>query len=515
LNRRDWILTAVAAVLLTSAFSPLPFGFLSVFALVPFFRVITGKKNFEAFRAGYVLGFLWSAGTLYWIGWPTVGGLAGALLVMPLHAAFFALFLSMGTRHWGESAVWTAPLIWVALEVIGSHGQLAFPWNALGNTFSRYPLMIQPASIFGVYGISFGIVLMNVFVFFTTVHRRSFRKMLVPASMAALLFALQAAYGWRALSRPEPVRETLRVGLVQGNIDAYKKWTPSFIDSNFAVYDRMTRVVAAQNPELIVWPETATPCYLRHKTAYWRWIQSMVDSFSIPLMTGTPDYAWSVGEKIKTYNAAFMFEPDSQGVQYYYKKQLVPFAEKVPYVERIPRLGEWINRLVPDTGEYSAGDSTVVFSMARPGRGKAAFSVAICFESIFPELVSRFAGRGAQFLVVITNDGWFGNTSGPYQHAAISILRAVENRRWVVRCANTGISEFIDPFGRVVRRTRWNQCVALNQTISLLDRRTFYTGHASLLSAGFAAAGFLVCLCFLIVKKPQDGLFPHPGRKGA
>jgi apolipoprotein N-acyltransferase len=517
LNRKDWIRTVLTAVLLTLAFAPCPFGFLSAVALVPFLNVLEEKKPFDAFRAGYVLGFLWSAGTLYWIGWPTVGGLAGALLILSLQPAVFALCLSEGIRRRGRNAVWAAPFIWVALEVAGSHGQLACPWNLLGNTLSAYPLMIQHASVTGVYGVSFFILMLNVFFYFIISRRSSVRKKMVHACAAAILVSAAAAYSvteWRVPPRLA-VNRTIRVGLVQGNIDAYKKWTPSFIDSNFTIYGRMTVRGAKQDPELIVWPETATPCYLRHQTVTWRWLQSMVDSLSIPVLTGSPDYAWSGGEKIKTYNAAFLFEPRSQGVQVYYKKHLVPLSEKVPFVEQVPKLGEWINRLVPETGDYSAGDSTTVFSLSGEGRNKAAFSTVICFESIFPELVSRFVNRGAEFIVVITNDGWFGNTSGPRQHASIAVLRAVENRRWVARCANTGISEFIDPFGRTVQKSRWNEAVVLTQTISLSDEKSFYTRHASSVSFLFSGAGLLVLCVFFIPKNSANGSRKKRSRSGS
>ncbi len=498
MNRNDWIRTVVAAVLLTLSFSPFPFGFLSVFALVPFLGVIDGKKPFDAFRAGYLLGFLWSALTLYWIGWPTVGGLVGALLILSLWPALFSLVIAAGISRHGARFWWTAPFVWTALEIAGSTGQLACPWNAMGNAFCGTVFMIQSAAITGVYGISFCIVLLNVLFHFMATRRSGKLRTSLLASAAAVLLVSQAVFGWHVLSKQPADGKGIRVALVQGNVDAYKKWTYSFIDSNFTIYGRMTLQAAAHKPDLIVWPETATPCYLRHQSARWRWIQSLVDSLSVPVLTGTPDYAWTDAEQIKTYNAAFLFEPRSQGVQYYYKTHLVPLSEKVPFSERAPKLGEWINRLIPDSGEYSAGDSATVFSFSRGHAERAAFSVAICFESIFPRLVSRFVNRGAGFIVVITNDGWFGNTSGPRQHAGIAVLRAVENRRWVARCANTGISEFIDPCGRVVQKTAWNEAAVLVQTVTPSGRLTFYTRHASGISSVFAAAGILSSAFILI-----------------
>jgi len=479
LNRRDLFLITASGVLLVLSFAPFSFGFLSYVALVPLFWILKTGGSVHSFRAGYLTGLIWASGTLYWIAWPTPAGLLGVLLVLPAYCGVFSCAQSWFHRRWGRKSFWAAPFLWVGMEAISSLGQLAFPWNLLGNTQASYLYLIQYASVTGVFGVSFWVVLLNVLVFLGYEKRETLKTVAVYSLTGVLLVAVSYAYGLRMLSRPLKSSATLRVGLVQGNINAYKKWTPAFIDSNFVTYSRMTLECAKGKPEIIVWPETATPCYLRYRNFYLNWVKTIVDSVSIPLLTGSPDYEWITPDHANTYNAAFLFTPFSEDIGRYCKKQLVPFAEKVPFSEAFPQAYGWLNRIIPDVGDYSAGDSTTVFSFRSVRMQNIPFSVVICFESIFPKLVSRFVSRGAGFLVVITNDGWFGNTSGPYQHASIARLRAVENRRWVVRCANTGISEFVDPFGRVTQITRLNESAVLTETIQVNTERTFYTRHAN------------------------------------
>jgi apolipoprotein N-acyltransferase len=227
-----------------------------------------------------------------------------------------------------------------------------------------------------------------------------------------------------------------------------------------------------------VWPETATACYLRHRFVYLNWIKYLADSMNASILTGSPDYVWEDSKKAKNYNAAFLIHPGRWQMDSYYKMRLVPFSERVPFEETLPFLEKLALKISGDIGDYSAGDSVRVFEFETSlSRKKVRFSVQICFESVFPDLVVKSVRKGAEFLVVITNDGWFGNTSGPRQHAQIAALRAVENHRWVARCANTGISEFIDPFGRITHKIEWNREAILSREIQPLTELTFFARY--------------------------------------
>ena len=485
MSRQDvfWVfLTAVGLVL---AFPPFPTGFVASVALVPFFFYLRDKGLGAAFRGGYAVGMLWAGGTLYWIGWATAVGLVGILLYLPLYFAVFSVLQTWLLKRWGEVSFWAAPFVWTGLEVLASSGVLGFPWNLLGHTQTYTPAFIQYASVTGVYGVSFWVVLLNVLFLFLLLRGRENRKRTLGWILAVfLLWILPWGHGRWILSRPAGLTTGLRVALVQGNIDPYKKWTSSFIDSNFAVYRRLTWQVDRYRPDLVVWPETATPCYLRNRLSYLRQVKSQIDSMGVPLLTGSPDYDWVEEGEVKTYNGALLIRPNSWQIDRYHKMHLVPFSERVPFVGAFPFLYDLAKNMDLDIGSFSPGDSVVVFEFVPSSmQKKVRFSAVICFESVFPHLVREFVKKGAQFLVVITNDGWFGKTSGPYQHAQVAVFRAIENRVWVARCANTGISGFVDPFGRVRSRTAIYEEAVAAHSIGLTQGRTFFLNHGSFVTA--------------------------------
>jgi len=234
-----------------------------------------------------------------------------------------------------------------------------------------------------------------------------------------------------------------------------------------------------------------------------------MDSLGIPLLTGAPDYVWIHPDTVNKYNAALFLRPHDYRVQTYYKMRLAPFSERVPFAEQLPFLESLAQKISRDVGDYTPGREVKVFDFTVPGPGGSApFSAIICFESIFPELVSSFVEAGAGFLVIITNDGWFGRTSGPYQHAQAAVLRAVENRVWIARCANTGVSCFIDPLGRMVRKTRLDEAVSIEQVVRLNPHPGKSPVSRALLK-GFILSGFLTGCAFCLI--PLDS---HKGRKG-
>ena len=481
MSRQDFFLLMLTVVGFIVAFPPFPTGFVAFGALVPFFFFLEGKKPGSAFRGGYVVGLIWTGGTIYWIGWATVLGFIGALLWLPLYVAFYAVLHSWLWKKWGKRSLLFVPFVWTGVEIVTSWGDLGFTWNSLAYTQTYYPTMIQYASILGMHGVTFWVVLLNVLFFFLLKCGWQWKRCGGWILLILPLFLLPWAYGKSIVSRSLPSEKEMRLALVQGNIDPYKKWTASFIDSNFTTYERLTWLAQKENPDLIVWPETATPCYLRYNYVYLNRVKSQVNALGIPLLTGSPDYEWKNRGKPEAYNAALLITPNSWSIDRYHKMHLVPFSEKVPFRDKVPFLYNALEKIHAGTGDFVAGDSIVVFRMIpRDDTTLIRFSTIICYESIFPYLVREFIRHGAQFLIVITNDAWFGRTSGPYQHAQIAVYRAIENRVWVARCANTGISEFIDPFGRICSKTALYQEAVLGQTISLGWGKSFFVDHGTL-----------------------------------
>ena len=458
-------------------YPPLPIGLAASVVLVPLFLLLRGKSCLFALRIGYFYGLIWASGTLYWIGWPTIAGLILALLFVPLMPALFALIFASLYKKWGERSIALTPFIWTALEIINEKMRFGFHWIALPGTQTYTPEWIQFISITGPYGISFWLVSLNVLFYYLVITRRRQRAMILLSSWCVLFIAPLMIGKMQFMNQKIPVNP-FRIALIQGNIDPYEKWTPAFIDSSFKNYRELSVASLSSDPDLIIWPETATPTYIRKRVHYRKYMHSFVDSLQTPLLTGSPDYDWVGQDEANRYNAAFLIRPDEETMDRYIKSRLVPFSERVPFVGRFPALYQISEKISSDVGNYTPGDSLVVFRFRTKKTGEwLNFGVNICFESAFSDFMPKLMKMGGQFLVIITNDGWFGNTSGPYQHFRMAVLRAIENRVWVARCANTGISCFVDPFGKVIVRSHLNQTTWLSTEIGYVCASSFFSRH--------------------------------------
>lgn len=471
------------------AFPPLPLGFLAFFALLPLFYLLEGKGLVDSLRWGYITGVIFNGGTLYWIAWDTAKGVAlilgatvVAVLFLSLYFALFSFLLNLTVKKLKIYGLFSAPFWWTAIEYLRSFGELAFPWTFIAHTQSYYPSYIQFASYTGVYGISFWIVLVNTLLYLLFKQEMSLRGGWTCVGVITTLLLVPYLYGQAVIPQGRP--KGVKVALLQGNIDIKIKWDRRYLNYNFEVYQEMSLKAAGGRPELIVWPETATPLYLLHQPKYLGLVRSLVDSLGIPLLTGALHYRHIQGQGPLYYNSAFLFQPREGNPKWYSKIHLVPFGERTPLVNFCPIF----RRLNIGSRDFSPGTEYTIFHIPR---GK--FAVLICFESIFPQLVRKFVQRGADFLVNITNDAWFGRTSSPYQHAQIAVFRAVENRIGIARCANTGVSMIIDPYGRIIRNTEIFVRHSLIGTVPLRNTETFYTRYGDVFSrlCSIVALGWL------------------------
>ncbi|RKY69400.1 MAG: apolipoprotein N-acyltransferase [Candidatus Latescibacterota bacterium] len=475
MDKRDLILSTTSGALLSLAFPPLRLGFIAYGALVPFFSLFPHSKHKDALLCGFVTGLCFNAGTVYWICWPTLAGGLFSFFFLSLFFMLFALMLNLAIRSWGTKGFLFAPFLWTAIEYLRSFGQLAFPWTLLGNTQTEYTRLIQFASISGVYGISFWVVTINLCLYSLLRHatlkrgRVGERLFHVLVVILILLFIIPYIYGNRVIPK-ERLEGEVKVAVIQPSIPIDVKWAPEGVTVSFSTLEQMTIRACSYRPDLVIWPETATPCYLMRQGEYRMRLHNFCDSLNVPILTGSPDYDFQTG---RFYNSAFLFMPGKREVQGYDKIHLVPGSERMPFSDTFPFLKKFAFR----AGDFSAGKRFTVFQ-----HPKGRFSTLICFESIFPELARQFALQGAQFLVNITNDAWFGRTSGPYQHAEIAVFRAIENRIAIARCANTGVSMFIDPYGRVSGATPIFTSRILVDTLPLRREETFFTRHGNLFS---------------------------------
>jgi apolipoprotein N-acyltransferase len=430
-------------------------------ALVPLLSATRGQRPWTAFAWGWMSGCVGYLGILRWIphtminygGVPTVvsyGILVLLVLYVALYVGVFAAGWAWSMRTWPGGAVLLAPAVWVTLEWLRAQVLSGFPWASLG--YSQYlnrPLL-QVAEITSVYGVSFAVILGNVIIvqlLYAATHR-AWRRIGLACALGTLGLVAIWSYGaWRlhqtahaAASAPAD----LGVALLQGNIAQDLKWDHTSQEAIFAIYRRLTLEAAADpTVNLIVWPEAATPFFFANDAAFQGRQLGLAYAAGRPLLFGSPTYAREGSQNVM-YNSAFLVGPEATVLGRYDKIHLVPFGEYIP----LRRWLFFLDKLVQGIGDFRSGEAYTVMAIPQ-GR----FGVLICFEVIFPELVRHFVRHGAQFLVNITNDAWFGTSPASYQHLAMVVFRAVENRLPIVRAANTGISAVIDPTGRLRQQT--------------------------------------------------------------
>jgi apolipoprotein N-acyltransferase len=479
MKKRDWLWSLLSGILLTLSFPNFDLEFLAWFALVPLFCATEGKGFVRSFKLGVLTGIISFLGILHWIivAVHTYGNvpLIPSGLILLLLVAYLSLFIGAFTFltrfiqiRSGFQTILLTPILWVSLEYLRSFLLTGFPWANLG--YSQYLNLpfIQMADIIGAYGLSFVIVLVNATLFWV-LHQWSkrlfpFREVMITA-LILLGFLIYGYVKMEIVDRQMTQNPSLKIGLVQGNIDQSIKWDKSFQLETLKIYEKLSFRVAEKKPDLIIWPETATPFFFQDAKEFQPLVLDIPKKTNAFLLFGTPSYKIQKG-KVSHYNSAYLISPSGDLIGKYDKIHLVPFGEYVP----IQDLLFFIGSLGEGIGDFKSGREIFNFSLPQ---GK--FGVLICFEIIFPDLCRRFVKRGANFLVTITNDAWFGRTSAPYQHFSIATFRAVENRVFIARAANTGITGFIDPKGRILKEGGIFTEEAVNGTIRLSSQKTFYT----------------------------------------
>jgi len=463
--------------------------------LVFLFFALEGKGGRESFKLGYLFGLVTNSLLLYWITWATLPGVLGGILALSFYTAFLFLFYSWVQRIFKEKAVFFLPFLWVMMEYSRSLLDIGFPWLNLSYTQTYYLHLIQYASFIGNYGVSFWIVWINVLLYFLIKDFGYPKKVLAYLAIIFLLFVVPYLQGKKILSQ-EIADEKISIAMIQGNIPQDVKWDYEMLDYNFEVFSNLTKDIV-EKVDLILWPETAAPCYLKAEPKYFSMIKSLADSLRTPILLGTNDYYLTEKGEYLYFNSAFYFKPENYSIPnqinpvIYNKIHLVPFSEWVPY----SRVLGWLYKIKFGLSDYTPGKDYIIFENPR---GK--FATLICFEAVFPDLVRKFVLKGADFLVNITNDGWFGKTSGPYQHAQINVFRAIENRISVARCANTGVSMFVDPYGRIKSKTKIYVQDILTGKISKRKGLTFYTRYGDFFAKGVSLVSFLI-LAYCILRK--------------
>lgn len=546
-----YLLAAATGLLLTLSFPPFKFPFLAFVAFLPL--LIFMEKDFKGkFWTIYLTFFVYSVGANWWIGsWRQDADfflMLSAVAIAIVHPFFFAVpivIYGFLRRKFGESAYWLFPFIWAAFEWAHSLGELSFPWLSVGYSQLANPAWAQFADIGGVWGLSFVIVLVNVIIFNLMLFykRNKFKKFgvfiktkfaLIRIAAIALLIALPYFYGIRAHNKYDTEelydsKEKIGVAVVQPHINPWSKWSSNVIEQ-IVKHKRLTDSVCAAyakgDVDLVFWSETAIPAMSRYadNDVIASFVgRNWIDTSQIALITGFSESnfesdsskasvttVWDATKQafLERYNAAMVLNPApaDDTIRVHRKQKLTPFSERIPYADATKFLFSWVEWGV-GISSWELGDYQTPLIVEIRG-DTIPVGTIICYESIYPDFCADYVRDGAELLAVITNDSWWNYTVGPEQHWQIARMRAIENRRFVARCANGGVSGFISPLGEEIARAPQYRAVALAEEVPLMkEEKSSYVRHGDWLPIGAAIISLAAFVIGLFFKgNPSEGL---------
>lgn len=505
MDLRNSASAALSGFLLAASFPTFELHYLAWVALIPLLLALKGKTVKQGFWLGGIMGTAFFVGTVYWVTnsvhfyghVPLVLASLVTLLLCVYLALYVGLFGAASVhvrKHHPTLFLIAAPALWTSLELARTYVFSGFPWSLVG--YSQYSVLpvIQIADLTGVYGISFLIVLVNAGIAEFLLDRKKHRGLV---AIAIVMIAV-LGYGWVKLETPEKTGG-LVVSVVQGNIEQDKKWDPAYQAQTIAVYTKLTQDALKQQPDLIIWPETATPFYFNSPResdlVLSKDLIAFVEENETPLLFGSPTFEVKPNRRITASNSAFLLSSDGSINARYDKIHLVPFGEYVP----LRSILFFVEKMVEAIGDFQAGDVYTVMTVpyGNPEHGsKASVSTLICYEIIFPDLVRQFVNHGATVITTVTNDAWFGKTAAPFQHFSMAVFRAVENRVPVARAANTGVSGFIDAKGKILETSKIFTEAQLTRTLTPGTEKTFYTRHGDWFSYACLVLSLMLIVFF-------------------
>jgi len=513
-TRRNLMIGAAASgLMLTAAFPKIGWDWLAWMALIPFGLTLRNLAPSSAFRFGLLTGIFHYLTLLYWLV-PTMriyGFLPWPLCIAILFLFSCILAFFVGAIAWSSARLAASPLLamlwlptaWTAGEYARSVVFTGFPWELLGHSqYARLPI-IQMVDLAGVYGLSFVMAAANMALVLIVMAAGRLRwqgrpvtrrQAIAGALAAAALAGGSLGYGHYRLTEIDALQAeapTARLAAIQGNIPQSEKWDEAFKEKTIAIYLRLSLGTRSEHPELIVWPETAAPFYFMVEEKPTRQVMAGIHAGGADFLIGSPSVQ-KRDDTLEFFNSAWLIDRHGRFQAKYDKAHLVPFGEYTPFKEWLPFLG----KIVAQVGDFLPGPKgrTIDWNGRKLG-------VQICYEAIFPYLSRAQVRNGADLLVNITNDAWYGKTGGPYQHFSIVVLRAVENRRALLRAANTGISGFVDPAGRVLSATPLFEEAAVVQSLPLLALQSVYTRFGDLFAKACLIATVAGIMAGIIQRK--------------
>lgn len=495
----------LSSILLTASFLPYRhFSFLAWIALVPFLIAIHHKSKKRSFFLGWFCGFLFFLGSMHWFfylanwfGWIAVVGVVLFFIYLGLYLGLFGIVNSLLSEKNILLKNIGLACGWIVLEYIRAKLFSGFDWGSLGHTQYRELPLIQMADITGVFGISFLIILVNLYfkeIFILTVNQDGkpvSKKYLTRLGLIVWTFlCLTVLYGYCRLHQSWEGKEKLRVSVIQGNISQDQKWAEITWPNLLMKHMALTQNALASKPDLIIWPETSVPGIYEMNDPMWQKLSDFVRDIKVPVLVGLIEK-----DRDDYYNSAFLISADGKVAAKYRKMHLVPFGEFFPFRSILGSVADML-----DIGDFTSGKNFTKFSLNATDNK---FSVLICFEDTLSALARKFVQQGSGLFINMTNDAWFGDTYASVMHLQNAVFRTVENRRTLIRAANTGLSCFIDAKGNIrkvvqdqMRKATFVEGISTD-TVYFSEGKTFYTKYGDV----FAYLCFVCILGIGLVKR--------------
>lgn len=470
--------------------------------MAPLLVTLGSGSLWRAIALGLTTGVVYFVGTLYWVTlvmhlygglamWTAVLVNAALVLYLSLYPALFAVIMRRLISVAGPMALLATPFVWVASEIGRMYVFTGLPWVLLGYSQVGVLPIAQLASVLGVFGLSGLVAFVNAAIVLAIgplrgLHQPTRAARLAPAVAAVLLIVGISLWGTGRIAASTLTHEgeAMTFGLVQGNVDQGEKWDPARATAIFRDYLRMTRDAIGRGAQVVVWPESSTPFFFEEDKPAAEQVRDIARQSKVSILFGSDQIVR--GRPNRYFNSAFLVQPNGEIAGVYRKMHLVPFGEYVP----LKTLLFFAAPLVEAVSDFSAGEEPVLLPI-----GDHEVSTAICYEVVYSDLVRRSVVAGSNLLTTITNDAWFGRSSAPYQHFAQARMRAIENGRYLVRAANTGVSGIVDPYGRVLAQSPIFEPATIVGSVRLLSHRTTYTRIGDAFAyASAAATGLLLVL---------------------
>ena len=491
--RSNYFLSLTSGLFIGIAYLPFKLGFLTYIGFIPIFHIWINNNQFKNGKFGFIFGLTYNLISNYWIGYNSGTDISVAIFSLLLTVFYLALFwyvlgFIIGILKEKISFFIFIPFLVVSLEWIRGLGPLGYSWGNLALTQTDYTSLIQSIEYGGTYLISFIIISINVFFYFGFLNKRIiyfFINLLI-------ILGLYITGNARMKMFDGNKGSSIKVAIIQPNVDPNDKWDYSSRIKTIQYMDSLHANAISLNPDIIIFPETALPAYLRLNNSVRSKIQLKVDNSKIPVLIGTVDRIFDKDRKKQYYNSSMYLKPNVD-FEMYSKIHLVPFAE----YDLLPNIIHPLEKLNLniDRGVFKPGKNYKVFK-----DDNFYFSNLICYESSIPSITSQFIKNGAQFITIQANDGWLGTSAGPYQHFELARLRAIENRVSIVRSSNTGISGVILPNGKVVKKIPLGVQSVFMEKIDLVNKGSYYSIYGDIFAKVCTAILFIMFFIRCVLK---------------